>query len=191
MWGHLGYCGPSDKPKTARPRRHAPKLGVCRLMLQPLESLPPWPGESHPTAEIRVCLPRCQGEGLSQASSWRFPPPTARTSERRQGQGPQAWRAIPLSGTAPPHSHRHRHRLHDHGRGLLLGHLLLPPFSLLPTPHGGGVRRKPGHLCGGGCSAASRSIDREEREEGTRRQAGVPVPRVAPSSQRNLPKIEI
>lgn len=160
-------------------------------MLQPLESLPPWPGESHPTAEIRVCLPRCQGEGLSQASSWRFPPPTARTSERRQGQGPQAWRAIPLSGTAPPHSHRHRHLLHDHGRGLLLGHLLLPPFSLLPTPHGGGVRRKPGHLCGGGCSAASRSIDREEREEGTRRQAGVPVPRVAPSSQRNLPKIEI
>lgn len=138
MWGHLGYCGPSDKPKTARPRRHAPKLGVCRLMLQPLESLPPWPRESHPTAEIRVCLPRCQGEGLSQASSWRFPPPTARTSERRQGQGPQAWRAIPLSGTAPPHSHRHRHRLHDHGRGLLLGHLLLPPFSLLPTPHGGG-----------------------------------------------------
>lgn len=41
LWGRLGYCGPSDKPKAARPRRHAPKLGVCRLMLQLLKSLPP------------------------------------------------------------------------------------------------------------------------------------------------------
>lgn len=72
-----------DKPKAARPQRHVPKSGVCRLMFQLLRSLPPWPGEGHATAQIQVYPRACQVAKLNPAFA-------------RQGTGTSLRQQVPL-----------------------------------------------------------------------------------------------
>lgn len=162
--------GPLHKPKAARPQRHVPKFGVCRLMFQLRRSLPPWPGDSHPTARVQAphlssgqMKPSCKrgkGQGLHSASVPRCPlHARAKAPGMRRRQGALAWWADLLSANVAPSLHTLAHPphrpaahhpclLHKHGSGLLAALMPSPLLSLL-LPFLVGGCRKPSRLCSG------------------------------------------